>query len=344
MPTSDERLKLRVNRAITLQEQGQFVVDTNQELPLLHLPELRYSTARDEYGRYFDFETNWGKFRYDPESYRSLLVLCKGNPPAELLPQPRLELATATVHTGYVSIHNNGRSFDLDFQTRDKVGWDTIRLINKTLAAEQIPIAVWQVDEDDDGKTPIIRIANESAMVYASSAIWSPDDQQLVAAQVVTTSLDLLKAIKASLANNNGKSFLTVKTPEDSAYLRSARKGFITVNNNLTQANAEGTVTAMLHPLSGDPQANTYDHFYLVVSPGEKLSQKFTERLDLAIPWPLQPEWADYLLEAGQGEGLVEVLPSCGDDFAAGLRVVKNETQWQQVITTGLKQGHIHIS
>jgi hypothetical protein len=154
----------------------------------------------------------------------------------------------------------------------------------------------------------------------------------------------LLKAIKATLANNNAKSFLTVKTPDDSAYLKSARKGYISANNNLTQANAEGTVTALLHPLSGDPQANSAEHFFLVVTPGEDLNQRFAERLDLAIPWPIQPEWADYLLEAGQESDLVQVLPSSGTDFTAGLRIKKNESLWQQVISDGLKNGRIQIA
>ena len=50
-----------------------------------------------------------------------------------MMPQPRLALATATVHTGYVAIHNNGSSFDMDFQTRDRIGWDTLRAINQAL-------------------------------------------------------------------------------------------------------------------------------------------------------------------------------------------------------------------
>jgi hypothetical protein len=160
----------------------------------------------------------------------------------------------------------------------------------------------------------------------------------------VTTSQELLKAIKASLATNNRKSYITVKTPKDSAYLKGARRGFITATNSLTQANAEGTVSALLHPLSGDPQAHTDDHFYLVITPEEDLSEKFAERLDLAIPWPLQPEWAEYLLEAGKKAGLVQALAMSGSDFSAGLRVAKNETKWQQVISTGLKQGRISIS
>ena len=152
------------------------------------------------------------------------------------------------------------------------------------------------------------------------------------------------KGFDHKYATNNSKSYLTVKTPDDSAYLKGARKGFITVSNNLAQANAEGTVTELLHPLSGDPQAHTNDYFFLVVAPGESLSCRFIERLDLAIPWPIQPEWADYLLEAGKRAGLVEVLPKSGNDFTAGLRLLKNETQWQQVISEGLKQGCIAIS
>jgi len=44
----------------------------------------------------------------------------------------------------------------------------------------------------------------------------------------------LLKAIKATLANNNGKSYLTIKPTDDSAYLKSARRGYVHVSNDLT--------------------------------------------------------------------------------------------------------------
>lgn len=341
MTIQDAFLKTRTERAIALQEQGVFILDQRNELPLPSLS-LRYSRKQDEQGRFYDYETDWGLFHTDPET-RSILVLSKGDPPGELLPQPRLALATGTIHSSYVSIHNNGSSFDLDMQTRDRTDYGLLRTLNETLKAENIPVAVWLLDEDKSEKTPVIRISNESAMLFASSAIWDNDEQQLVAAHVCTAHPDLLKAIKATLANNGGKNFLTVKAPEADAFLKGARRGFISVNNNLTAANAEGTVTAMLHPLSGDPQANTAEHFYIVVAPDEKLSQKFAERLDLAIPWPIRPEWADYLLEIGQEEGLVHVLPGSGEDFTAGLRIVKNESKWAQVITQGLKQERIAL-
>jgi hypothetical protein len=346
MTVSDIFLKSRVEQAITLQAKGHFIIDHRRELPLPTHPtleELRYSRERDDMGRYFDYENSWGKFSYDSET-RSVLVLRKGTPPDELVPQPKLSIATATVHTGFVKIHNNGSSFELDMQTRDQLDYGTLKLINQTLATEGLPVVVWQADQEKRTTPPVIRITNDSALVFSSSAIWDQDNQQLVAAHVVTTSQELLKAIKASLANNGSKEYLTVKTPDDSAFLKGARRGFTVVSSSLAQANADGTVTAMLHPLAGDPQANAADYFYLVVAPNEDLNQKFAERLDLAIPWPIQPEWAEKLLEAGQEEGLVEVLPSAGSDFHAGLRISKNESLWHKLISVRLKSGGLQIA
>jgi hypothetical protein len=342
---TDERLKQRAITAINLQSQGAFLIDQRRELPFLSncvINELRYSRDRDEQGRYYNYETSWGKFNNISGDF-NLLILRKGRPPDHLLPQPELELATCVVHAGYITINNNGSSFDLDFQTRDQVDYSTLSHINQTLASEELPIVVWKVEQADGEIPQIIRIANDSAMVFASSAIWSPDDQQLVATQVVTTSQELLKAIKASLAANNSKGIITVKAPNDSAYLKSARRGFINSSNSLTQANAEGNVTVLLHPLSGDPQTNTDDYLYIVATAEEDVATKLAERLDLAIPWPIQPEWAEYLLEAGKRTHLVEVLPSAGDDFTAGLRVIRNESLWQDVISKGLKGGQITI-
>lgn len=338
-------LKQRAMRAIALQESGCFIVDRRGELPLLtdqSLSELRYSRQLDEHGRFYDYQNSWGFFSSDDED-RYLLILRKGTPPEELLPQPCLGLATATLQSGFVAIQRNGTSFEIDFKSSGTADWSTLHDINALLRQEAIPLVVWQIAQAPDDTPPIIRIYNDSAMVYASSAVWSLDDQQLVAAQVVSTSAELLKAIKATLANNHAKSYISVKTPDDSAYLKSARRGYTAVANSLSAANADGTVTVLLHPLTGDPQANAAEYFYLIVTPDESLEQKFIERLDLAIPWPLQTGWAEYLLEAGQDTGLVQYLPASGSDFTAALRVSKNESQWQQLIQTGLARARLII-
>ena len=133
MTIQDTFLKTRALRAITLQEEGKFIVDHRHELPLpghRSLANLHYSHAADEFGRYYDYETEWGKFSFDPET-RTILVLRQGEPPGELVPQPKLALATATLHTGFVTVHNNGSSFEMDFPTRDRL----VRINNPFLAA-----------------------------------------------------------------------------------------------------------------------------------------------------------------------------------------------------------------
>lgn len=190
----------------------------------------------------------------------------------------------------------------------------------------------------------LTKIANDSAMLFATSASWSPEDGQLVAALVPYTSPELFKAIKASLSTNSNRQWVSVRPPMgETAVVKSAKRGFTTIGNTFSDANAKGLVTAMLHPLTGNPQEQTETFFYLVVTPGEVQAQKFVERLNLAVPWPVQPEWADYLFNTGIQQGLIEPLPSSGDDFEAILRIVKDEDTWRQIIEEGLRSQQISI-
>ena len=73
---TDERLKTRAECAIALQAEGQFLVDFRRELPLPVIENLQYSHDRDESGRYYDYENEWGRFSFAPGD-RSLLLLKK---------------------------------------------------------------------------------------------------------------------------------------------------------------------------------------------------------------------------------------------------------------------------
>ncbi len=193
-----------------------------------------------------------------------------------------------------------------------------------------------------------LSISNDSALVFGSSVVCCEKDAQLVAAQVAVTESMLLKAIKATLANNNGKSWLRITEHQENGvtpswFVKGARRGFKTVSSSMGRAGVQGSVSVLLHPLAGNPQDDTADHFYLVTVPGEEVNLKFVERLDLAIAWPVQPEWAEYLLAEGIQARLVEPLTLIGTDFQAGLRVAKDEPGWQQVISSGLAAGRIQI-
>jgi hypothetical protein len=155
-------------------------------------------------------------------------------------------------------------------------------------------------------------IAN-NGVVFAT-AVCRPK-RQLVAALVASPTKELLTAIRATLANNNSKGWITVKGGEHNAFLKGAKRGFIHVSASLAKANAAGVACALLHPLTGNPQEEAAEFFNVVVTPSERLSRKFGERLALSISWPTQAEWSEYLLTAGQEAGLVQLLPAAGPDF-----------------------------
>ncbi len=204
-----------------------------------------------------------------------------------------------------------------------------------------------ELDEDieaPDNAIEVLKLSNESALVYASGAVWSPADSQLVAAHVVTTSHELLTAIRATLANNSNKSFLTLMHPGGREILQGAKRGYITITSSLDRAHAAGVTAILLHPLTGDPKHHPQaECFYVVAVDGEDFAGKFGERLALSIPWPTRPEWAQYLIEAGQEMELVEFLPVAGRGFTTAARVMRDEEAWETVIADGLKYKRITI-
>jgi hypothetical protein len=190
-----------------------------------------------------------------------------------------------------------------------------------------------------------IFLANDSAQVYATSVVWSPDDQQLVACQIAVIAQELLKAIKATLAKNSGNNWISLRGAgiDDTTMVQGAKRGFISIGASLQKVHAEGNVVVLLHPLAGNPQESTEDYFYLVVTRGQDPVRLFYERLELAIPWPLQPEWSGMLIDAGQYNGLVVPLPMAGDDFQVAWRIRKDEDAWCKIIAQLLSHGQVSI-
>jgi hypothetical protein len=343
-PYEDTYLRQQALKLIELQRQGKFLAsprDPESGAPLLpSLQDLCLRRARYPY----DYEADWGRFKMDYAA--GVLVLTEGRPPEAWLPQPVIQLATAVVHPGHVSLltedgSDPGLTLDLRQEESD---YRTLRQVNVILSSERQPFMVWKLEwPQAENALEVIAIANDSAMIFASSAIWSPEDSQLVAALVASPSKELLTAIRATLANNNNKSWITLKSASESAYLRGAKRGFVQVSASLAKTNAVGTAVVLLHPLAGNPQEESAEHFYVTATPSESFADKFSQRLALAIPWPTQPTWAEYLLTAGQEAGLVELLPNLGPDFAAAMRICKDEAGWQAIIAQGLQSKAISI-
>lgn len=339
----DTHLRTQVLKLIDLQRQGKFLASPRDETDAPPIPTIaELGLRRSHYP--FDYETDWGRFKMDYPAFA--LILVEGAPPPEWTPQPEVQLATAVIHPDCVTIRTKegidpGLSLDL---RQEGSNYHFLRRVNATLRTDRQPYICWRLEwPEGEDALDVLSIANESALVFASSAVWSPEDGQLVAALVASPTKELLTAIRATLANNNSKGWITVKGGEHNAFLKGAKRGFIHVSTSLAKANAAGIACALLHPLTGNPQEEAAEHFYVVVTPSERLSRKFGERLALSISWPTQGEWSEYLLTAGQEAGLVQLLPAAGPDFTAAVRVLKNDAEWQKVITAGLKAGAIEI-
>ena len=339
----DTHLRSQVQKLIDLQRQGKFLASPRDEIdapPIPTIAELGLRRARYP----FDYEADWGRFKMDYPAFA--LILVEGTPPPEWTPQPEVQVATAVIHPDCVTIRledgsDPGLSLDLRQEGSD---YHFLRWVNAALRSDRQPYVCWRLEwTEGENALEVLSIANESALVFASSAVWSPEDGQLVAALVASPTKELLTAIRATLANNNSKGWITVKGGEHNAFLKGAKRGFIHVSTSLAKANAAGVACSLLHPLTGNPQEEAAEHFYVVVTPAERLSRKFGERLVLSISWPTQVEWSKYLLTAGQEAGLVQLMPTAGPDFTAAVRVVKDDDAWQSLISAGLKAGAINI-
>jgi hypothetical protein len=199
---------------------------------------------------------------------------------------------------------------------------------------------VWENDELQK-RVHQIRLANDHVSVVCASAVWDTDLQQLVAVTLVSPEQQSLKAITATLYTNSKKS-LALSVDGKTHAIQNTRRKYTAVSGNLAAVGAEGYLLALLHPLSGNPQEQSENHFYLVVSQNETTITKFAERLNLAIPYPVRELWADYLLECGFQSNLVRKLSLAGDDFQDALWVSK-AGGWRAIIEDGLKDGNIHL-
>ena len=264
-------------------------------------------------------------------------------PAVPLIP---LELASVHAHENgaLVSISNRSQ-FSLDeLWTAGENAYEFLGKVNRHLAGDKTLCSIaWELTWADDFERPhAMRLSTEHVSVVCSSAAWDSENHQLVAATLVSPSTQSLRAITATLATNSKKG-LTLSVDGSSHYLQNTRRGFTAVSGSLAASGAEGNVLTIIHPLTGNPQEQPADYFYVFAPKEQNQAGIFCERLALAISWPTQPEWVGYLMDAGTEKELVRTLDTRGPDFESALCVQKNEAGWRAIIETGLAEGWISI-
>lgn len=337
----DTYLENQVRQIARLQAEGKFIAADEyltERLPLPRvdeLPGIEYDTQR------YGYAAPWGRFVRGPVS--GSWLLSEGHPPEKQNP---IRSVTAQVKQNHVFIALDEQL--VPTAERWLAGENAYNLLARVNAGLVKDLALGAVacrlewDESElDKRLHDLRLANEHVSVVCASIVWDNANHQLVAATLVSPEQQSLRAITATLATNSKKS-LSISVDGTSHYLQNARRGFTCISGNLAPVGAEGHVLSLLHPLAGNPQEQAGQHFYVVAAKDEPLAPKFAERLNLAIPFPVQPAWAEYLLEAG--EALVTPLSLAGDDYPAGICVQRDIFAWQEVIQAGLKAGSIHLS
>lgn len=347
-------LRDRVMAISAFQRRGRFpiVAYADETLPGLLTTE-QVGAQRQGYGSYGSFATSWGKF--SPDWGLNILVLTEGTPPTDLPLQVMLSPAIAEVYptsrfTRVFAQSEDGATLDLDILPDREAPERFLKRLNTELA--DTGLVVWKLLWKEPTPSAPLRLANDHAMGFGSSALWDADPEtglpQLVAGQFYASSQQVLKALYGSLVTNS-KKFLTLYDADHQSHtLTGARRGYTRLGGNLAAAHAHGHLMVLEHPLAGNPAEHTDPWFYVLGLRDEEVVQKFTERLDLAIPWPVQPAWGETLLNLGQAANLVVWLehtgPDTGREYTCGLRVSKDAEAWQNVLSTALQTGALALT
>lgn len=185
----------------------------------------------------------------------------------------------------------------------------------------------------------VVYLSTTHVMIHATSVCYDPQRRHIVAAQIITTDKGIFKALMATLAKSSGESQLRIWNTDNNLNLLGLKRSYKTISTTLSSRSAEGTVTVLLHPLTGDPAQETADYFYVLADNRDQLTQQFVDRLNLAIPWPIADDWGDAIFNAGLQAGLIKSLDHIGDDQFPGVAVQRNSSEWYSIINDCLENN-----
>jgi hypothetical protein len=343
----DTYLENQVRQIARLQTEGKFIAADEYLAERLPLPRVDELPGIEYDARQHSYAAPWGRFIRGPVSGSWLLA--EGQAPETQNP---IRSVTAQIQDNHVFIHLDPSTSSGQVTVPTSERWlagenayNLLARVNAGLVKDLVLGAVachLEWDEAElDKRLHDLRLANDHVSVVCSSAVWDPDRHALVAVTMVSPEQQSLRAITATLCTNSKKS-LTLSVDNKTQALENTRRKYIAVSGNLAAVGAEGHLVTLLHPLSGNPQEEASEAFYIVTAQGEPLPARFAERLNLAIPYPVRDTWAEYLLEHGLQENLVRKLSLAGDDFQEALWVSK-AGGWRTIIENGLKDGEIRL-
>ena len=355
-PFENAYFRERAIKAANRQKQGHILVsgakpDNGQGLPLPYIHDVP-GLRRGSYP--YDYECEWGRFKYEYELGSYLFTPHNGLVPPvwdryDL--QTPIQPVTAVIDRArrLATVKASDREIVLRDVPVAESPYNLLQQINAALTQSCQPFVAWRL-EWVSGEVDRLwpeggpQIRNEHGSAYVTG--YAHDDAGNLIYLGMVGHKTVLESIRATIqARQRKKLFLqgTPVYPLPTHYCQTwqhlpdygAYHATLIADPALPGKWQPGEEVIYLLVFEGD-LANGAD-------PKEHACQMLPSRLSEALPVPIMQEWAEALWEAGIEQELIGELTTGGDSLA-GFAVQLTETVWVELLSRLLKEGKIRVS
>ncbi|MDI6696231.1 MAG: hypothetical protein QME21_14390 [Anaerolineales bacterium] len=355
-PFENTYFRERALKAASRQMQGHILVsgakpDNGQGLPLPYIHDVP-GLRRGNYP--YDYECEWGRFKYEYELSSYLFTPHNGQVPPgweryDL--QAPIQPVTAVIDRArrLATVKTPDREIVLRDVPVGESPYNLLQQINAALAQSCQPFVAWRlewVSGEVDRLWPdgVPQIRNEHGSAYVTG--YAHDEAGNLIYLGMVGHKTVLESIRATVqARQRKKLFLQGRPvyPLATHYTQAWQR--------LPDYGAYHAALIANPALPGKWQSEE-DVAYILVFEGDLTEGENTEehacqmlpsRLSEAVPVPVLQEWAEALWEAGTRKELIAEL-TIGGESLAGFSVQLIETVWAELISRLLTEGNVGIS
>ena len=354
-PFENTYFRERALKAAARQKQGHILVsgakpDNGQSLPLPYIHDVP-GLRRGSYP--YDYECEWGRFKYEYELGSYLFTPNNGQVPPgweryDL--QTPIQPVTAVIDRArrLAMVKTHDREIVLRDVPVGESPYNMLQQVNAALAQSCQPFVAWRLEwasGEVDRLWPegVPKIRNEHSSAYVTG--YAHDDAGNLIYLGMVGHKTVLESIRATVqARQRKKLFL----PGRPVYPLATH--YSQTWQHLPDYGAYHATLIADPALPGRWQPGE-EVIYLLVFEGElpdgstpeiKLGRMLASRLSETLPYPILNRWAVTLWEAGMKKELIGDLAASGD-CPSGHWVHVSESGWNEVVTVLVAQGAISI-
>ncbi len=354
-PFENTYFRERAIKAANRQKQGHILVsgsksDTGQGLPLPYIHDVP-GLRRDNYP--YDYECEWGRFKYEYELGSYLFTPHNGQVPPgweryDL--QTPIQPVTAVIDRArrLATVKITDREIVLRDVPVGENPYSLLQQVNVALAQSCQPFVAWRLEWvsgeiDRLWSEGVPQIRNEHGSAYVTG--YAHDEAGNLVYLGMVGHKTVLESIRATIqARQRNKLFLQGRPvfPLHTHYSQTWQ--------HLPDYGAYHATLIADPALSGKWQSGEEVVYLLVfegelsdgVTPENQAIRLLSPRLSEALPIPIIDSWAEALWETGAENDLIGKLAFSGDCLI-GFGVNISETGWTEVVTKLQKEGKVEI-